>query len=129
LDDAIRFEGAAIGRWEGLVEFAGDVYADDLLMGRRSVGLTGHWRDELAALRKGLAALQEERRQFKPQTGSSLTVSHAPFRGIVPGSSAIFSAIVTGPDPIKAVTLVVETRMNGPSEIPMRSTNAVLYRA
>ena len=38
--------------------------AGEFLMGRRSVGLCGSWRDELDALRKGRAALEEERKQF-----------------------------------------------------------------
>ena len=45
---------------------AGDFYADDLMMGVRGANLCGHWKDELAALEKGLAALERQRRDLKP---------------------------------------------------------------
>ncbi len=37
------------------------------LMGLRSAGLAGHWKDELAALKTGLATLEEQRKQFQPK--------------------------------------------------------------
>ena len=66
LEDAIAHEGAAIEAWAQLVAAAGEAYADDLPMGLARAGLTGHWRDELAALRQGLEALREERAAFRP---------------------------------------------------------------
>lgn len=68
LDEAIRHERLAIAEWEGIVKAAGNVYADDLTMGRRSVDLCGNWKDELEGLRKGLAAVEKERSEFKPTT-------------------------------------------------------------
>ena len=62
LDDAIAHEKNAAAAWEGLVAAAGRVYADDLMMGNRRYGLSGHWRDELPALRQGIEALEQERR-------------------------------------------------------------------
>jgi len=70
LDDAIAGEKQAIQAWERIVEAAGDVYADDLAMGLPSAGLSGHWRDELAALRKGLEALGRERDALGPNAGA-----------------------------------------------------------
>src|SRR5262249_36232317 len=64
LDDAIAREGLAIQAWEKLVESAGDVYNDDLMMGLPGSGLSGHWKDELVELKKGLKALQLERERF-----------------------------------------------------------------
>ena len=61
LDEAIAHEKNAAAAWEGLVTAAGRVYADDLMMGNRRYGLSGHWRDELAALKKGIEALEKER--------------------------------------------------------------------
>jgi hypothetical protein len=61
LDDAIAYERSAIEAWRQLVAAAGDMYAPDLMMGARSRGLSGHWRDELAALEKGLAELALQR--------------------------------------------------------------------
>jgi hypothetical protein len=66
LDEAIAHERGALGAWRQLVAAAGDVYTDDLMMGVRGAGLCGHWRDELVALEKGLAALQRRRRDFRP---------------------------------------------------------------
>jgi len=66
LDDAIAYERSAIEAWRQLVAAAGDVYADDLMMGVRSAGLCGHWRDELAALEKGLGVLERQRQDFRP---------------------------------------------------------------
>src|SRR5258708_33567711 len=52
--------------WGQLVAAAGDVCSDDLMMGVRGAGLCGHWRDELAALEKGLLALERQRRALRP---------------------------------------------------------------
>jgi hypothetical protein len=81
LDDAIAREKNAAAAWEGLVAAAGRVYADDLMMGNRRFGLSGHWRDELAALRRGIEALEQERRtiplEAKDTSGAAATVSAA----------------------------------------------------
>jgi hypothetical protein len=75
LDDAIAAERSAIEAWKQIVDAAGDVYAPDLMMGARSRNLCGHWRDELAALEKGLVALQRERKAISP-AASQPTVSN-----------------------------------------------------
>jgi len=66
LEEAIAYEQSAIEAWRQIVAAAGDVYADDLMLGVRGAGLCGHWKDELAALEKGLSALQRQRREFRP---------------------------------------------------------------
>jgi hypothetical protein len=64
---AVSHERQAVEAWRQLVAEAGDVYADDLKMGVRGAGLCGHWKDELAALDKGLRALEQQQRQaFRP---------------------------------------------------------------
>jgi hypothetical protein len=68
LDDAIAYERSAIEAWRQVVAVAGDVYADDLLMGARSRNLCGHWKDEMAALEKGLSALERQRREAPAST-------------------------------------------------------------
>lgn len=66
LDDAIAHERTAVEAWRQLVAAAGDVYTDDLMMGVRSASLCGHWKHELAALEKGLLALERQRRELRP---------------------------------------------------------------
>ena len=72
LDDAIAYERKAIEAWRQIVAAAGDVYADDLMMGVRQAEfmnmvhhLSGHWKDELVYLEKGLASLEQKRLDFK----------------------------------------------------------------
>jgi hypothetical protein len=66
LDDAIGYERTAVETWRELVRAAGDFYAEDLMMGVRGADLCGHWKDELVMLEKGLAALETQRRELKP---------------------------------------------------------------
>jgi len=65
LNDALCYEDSAIRLWAELVKAAGDVYAEDLAMGVRGAGLCGHWKDELAALQKGSAALVQSLKELR----------------------------------------------------------------
>lgn len=76
LDHAIAHEKKAIDVWEKVVASAGDVYADDLMMGVPVVKrgnnelqwtqrLSGHWKDELAVLKEELLSLEQKRLNFK----------------------------------------------------------------
>ncbi|MEK7404608.1 MAG: hypothetical protein AAB225_05825 [Acidobacteriota bacterium] len=65
LDAAIEHEKRAIATWEKIVQLTDGVYHDNLVMGRGPL-LTGHWKDELAALRKGLAELERQRDGYVP---------------------------------------------------------------
>lgn len=67
LDEAISFERNAIEAWRQLVVAAGDVYTSDLMMGVRTADLCGHWKDELVSLEKGLANLEQRRKDYKPE--------------------------------------------------------------
>jgi hypothetical protein len=74
LDDAIAYERIAIEAWQQIVAAAGEVYADDLMMGVREAEfmkiihrLSGHWKDELGYLEKGLTALEQKRGEFKAE--------------------------------------------------------------
>ena len=60
-DDAIAHESRAIEAWERLVGAAGDIYHSDLIMGRDSAGLSGHWSDELVKLKDGLGKLKQQK--------------------------------------------------------------------
>ncbi len=66
-DRAIVEERNAIGYWKGIVAAAGDVYHFDMKMGRAASGLSGHWKDELEALEKGLQELEQRRASFQPE--------------------------------------------------------------
>ena len=64
LDDAISYERGALESWRALVASAGDFYTADLMMGVRSAGLCGHWKDELSALEEGLGELIDQKRRL-----------------------------------------------------------------
>jgi len=57
---AVQQERAAVDVWRKLVSDAGDKYTDNLAMGACNFDLCGHWRDELAALGKDLAQLEQQ---------------------------------------------------------------------
>ncbi|MGE5610803.1 MAG: hypothetical protein ACM359_16250 [Bacillota bacterium] len=120
LDEAIWHEKLAIDAWRQLVAAAGDVYAEDLMFGVREANLCGHWRDELAALEKGLTALQEQRAklaskgstlapQYRPAAFSGdidpPTVEHAPVRLAAAGKPLTISARVQDASGVKWVRL------------------------
>lgn len=65
-DAAIAHEQNAIEAWKELVEAAGDVYADHIMIGR--IPLSGHWRDELVSLEKGLEKLKTQRAELNDNT-------------------------------------------------------------
>ena len=67
LDDAIAYERKAIEAWKQIVEAAADVYPSDLKMGLRKNDLSGHWKDELVAFEKGLASLEQKRKEYKAE--------------------------------------------------------------
>jgi len=69
LDNAIQQEREAVGTWEKIVALTNGVYNDDIIMGRR---LRGHWKDELAALRRGLAKLEQVRRDYRPELSQTV---------------------------------------------------------
>lgn len=119
LDEAIVHERLAIREWQDIVRAAGDVYTNNLMMGRRSMDLTGSWRDELAALKKGLATVEQERRDFKtngltvaslprledPARGDAPILQHTPVVTARPGEPLRITAKVTGASGVKWVRL------------------------
>ncbi|MCX6926617.1 MAG: hypothetical protein NT154_25925, partial [Verrucomicrobia bacterium] len=87
LDDAIAYERSAVEAWRQIVAAAGDFYADDLMMGVRGAALCGHWKDELAALESGLAKLEQQRRDLKPDPAAK-PAPRSPVRSTTGRSSA-----------------------------------------
>jgi len=126
LDDAIAYERRAIEAWEKLVEAAADVYADDLMMGARSAGLCGHWKDELAELEKGLQKMEQERDTFQPAgTSHSIVIAHVPVRRVAPGEDLVIRSTVSGGNSIK-VTLGVRSSKSSYS-FDLRKTGPFRY--
>ena len=120
LEKAIQSEREAIEAWRTLVEVADDVYAEDIKMGVRNAGLSGHWRDELVALEQGLTALETERQQFhaegKVQKAPDYRLagakdetvfrfSHEPVVTNAVGNPLVINVTVSAPSGIKWVRL------------------------
>lgn len=119
LDEAIAHERQAIAEWQNIVNAAGVVYADNLMMGRQSMDLTGNWSDELAALKKGLAAVEQERRNANTNAVVAIPIprrsiskdreppllKHTPIITARPNQPLRVTAKVTNPSGIKWVRL------------------------
>ncbi|HZR19825.1 MAG TPA: hypothetical protein VFE51_21245 [Verrucomicrobiae bacterium] len=108
---AIADEQNAVDAWRQMVVAAGDFYADDLMMGVRSADLCGHWRDELAALEKDVARLQQQQSDLVPRAAAR----PAPLFKASPGNTNLFSIQVTHQPVLSApvdqpLTVVAEVR-------------------
>jgi hypothetical protein len=96
LDDAIAHESLAVEAWERLIEAAGDIYHSDLIMGRESAGLSGHWSDELVKLKEGLEKLKRQRDSFLPAAAEMKPVIyHVSIRKAQPGKKLVVRATVS----------------------------------
>ena len=130
LDDAVDYESSAVRAWEKLVEAAGDMYDYNLMMGREKSGLSGHWRDELVELKKGLQKLQLERDGFRPDVGADgPAIAHVPIRKAPPGRELTVRATVDSKEPIADVRVAYR---RGPGEYQyaaMRPQERYVYRA
>lgn len=99
LSEAIVYERSACEAWRALVAAAGDFYTDDLMMGVRGANLCGHWKDELAALEKGLVALEAQRRDLKSGGQSRVAPRYrpVPLNGPDPRPVIVHSPVVAAP--------------------------------
>ena len=129
LDDAIRHESHAIEAWQQLVEAAGAVYHHDLMFGRRSAGLSGHWKDELEALKRGLAKLREHRKKARP-TGldAGPRIAHVPVRRGAPGKAIQIHATLGGKGGLREARVGVAGR-GGETFVAMKKTAEAIYSA
>ena len=107
--------------WRLLVAAAADFYSDDLMMGVREADLCGHWKDELAALEKGLAALDRQQREanqnaagrpaprFRPSASANEAIApeitHQPVTTTPAGKPLTITAEVRDPTGVKWVRL------------------------
>ncbi len=128
-DQAITEEGHAIDAWRDLVAAAGDIYSDDLMMGLRSAGLSGHWKDELAELRAGLAELEQQAAAFHPKASPTPVIAHVPIRRLAPGEDLIIRATVSAPQPPRSVEVGWQAPGSVMHWVPMKSTGPMRFQA
>jgi hypothetical protein len=129
LDRAIASEARAIDAWGGIVRAASDVYAPNMRMGLARSDLTGHWRDELEALRRGLAALERSRQGFRPDVSDGAPqIAHVPVRRLRPGEDMVVEATVSAARPIARVQFAyrVGDRFG---DVPLERTGPFAFRA
>ncbi|MHC4099118.1 MAG: hypothetical protein ACYSU3_24060, partial [Planctomycetota bacterium] len=130
LDDAIGHEAEAIKAWEKIVEAAGDVYNDNLMMGRERSGLSGHWRDELDKLRKGLEKLQLQRKNFRPTvTGNGPLIAYVPIRKAAVGKDLVIRATIRAKESITRVRVEYGNSRGDQKYLSMERAEPFLYRA
>jgi hypothetical protein len=119
LDEAIANEQKAIEAWQQIVNAAGDVYTDNILIGKKP--LSGHWKDELIALRNGLEKLKVQRQNSKPNgavkqaprykpasaadNGKYFTISHTPVTSAPVGRPVTIQVKVSAAAGVKWVRL------------------------
>ena len=128
LNDAIRYETQAVAAWQRMVEAAGDVYHDDIMMGRRGSDLSGHWRDELAKLKSGLEKLQLEQENYRPGTAEDAPwIAHVPIRGMTPGKELVIRATVNSGDETARVRVGYRCGEGDPRYGDMKRIGRYLY--
>ncbi|MCX7011045.1 MAG: hypothetical protein NTW86_00505, partial [Candidatus Sumerlaeota bacterium] len=99
LDDALDFEARAVDAWRTIVDAADDVYADNLMFGK-SGAVDGHWRDEWAALQKGLEKLRAAREKAQPAAADGPAIFHVPTRKAAPGGAFVLRATIASKAPV-----------------------------
>ncbi len=130
LNGAIRNETNAVEAWAKMVEAAGDVYHDDIMMGRRGSDLSGHWRDELAKLKAGLEKLQQEKEDYQPGTTQDAPwIAHVPRRKTLPGKDLLIRATVNGRRAISRVRVGYRHGDGGISYVDTKRVGRYIYRA
>ena len=125
LDEAIADERSAVEAWAQIVAAAGDFYAADLKFGNPKAGLSGHWRDELVALQKGLEALEWQRKDFQPAAG----IAHVPVRRLAPGEDLVVRATVGASSPLIHVQLALQGAQGAADVIELANIAPAIYRA
>jgi hypothetical protein len=104
LDEALHLERKAIDAWRDIVQAAGDVYADNLMMGICRMNMCGHWRDDLLQLESDYEKLDSLRTAFKPDfTGQQVIVGHNPVQTCLPNQEIEIRASVFSSNPLTGV--------------------------
>jgi len=119
-------ERAAVAAWRELVAAAGDRYAFDLAMGARNYALCGHWRDELAKLEEGLAALEGQAKEL-PVLATSSPVWAPRGSGEVPAPAVTADRIAVAPvgQPLRIVARVTDP--SGVRSVKLRYRHVTQY--
>ena len=129
LDDAIAHEALAATAWKDIVTAAGDIYHNDLMMGRRRSGLAGHWNDELVRIKKGLASMLEQRKNFKPKPAADgPLIAHAPVRRIGARDPLTIRATISAKSKIRSVFAVLSWGDKKSVRVKMEPAGPFLYR-
>jgi len=130
LDDAIELESEAIGAWGKLVESAGDFYHENLMMGRASANLTGHWRDELPKLNAGLDKLREQRKSYEPGvTEGKITIAHVPIRKARPDKRLAIRVTIGAREPVSGAKVGYRSGQGDYVWVDMKQIEPFIYRA
>jgi hypothetical protein len=128
LDDAIDNDEHAVAAWRQLVAAAGDFYHDDLMMGRPSAGLSGHWRDELVSLEKELVDLRQLRTDLQPSTaGAAMDIAHAPVRRAKRGADVEIRATIVSAESIAEANVRLRSPDGREQTISMQQTRPFCY--
>lgn len=130
LDDTIKLESKVVDAWRKLVESAGDFYSENLMMGRASANLTGHWRDELPKLNVGLDKLREQRESFRPGfTEGKITIVHVPIRKARLGKRLAIRATISAREPVSSARVGYRNGQGDYVWVDMKQTEPSVYRA
>ncbi len=125
LNDAISHETNAIDAYEKIVKAAGDVYADDLMMGRSE---PPHWRDELELLKIDLEKLQVQRKKYQPAIkADGPVIAHVPVRRSAPGEDLVIRATVSGEAPVSSVRVGFGNVQQGYRYVSMKQVEPFVY--
>jgi len=128
LDDAIRSEGKAIQAWQGIVEAAGDQYAENLMMGICRMNMCGHWRTDLQQLKDEFENLKDLRTDLLKETGEAeFHIHHVPVRHLKPGNKLPVAANITAND-VKSVRCAIQTGNNDYRFFEMTPDGQKVYR-
>jgi hypothetical protein len=129
LDQAIAQEEQAVAAWARLVRAAGDVYADDIIMGVRRLDFCGHWRDELAALRKGVQALKQARADLGLSSPEDpLHLAHVPVRRLSDGDPLVLRATMYAQNPGSTLRALVLDQDGSRHVYPLQNVNPCQYQ-
>src|SRR5262249_53528617 len=128
LEDAVAHERRAIDAWADLVAAAGDVYADDLMMGLRSAGLSGHWRDGLVEVRWRRSRVEEQLRKFVPPASDRPRIAHVPIRRALPGQDLVLRASAWGPAALRSVRVMWQVPGRAPEALPLPPAGPHAYQ-